>query len=91
LDANPQVIVPRCYWNSVRAQIAAGLHDLSISRQTVTWGIPVPGDPSQVMYVWIDALANYLTVAGWDDKQNGIWPADLHTIGKDILRFHGIF
>jgi methionyl-tRNA synthetase len=76
LDANPTVIVPRCYYNSVRAQVAAGLHDLSVSRQTVTWGIPVPGDPSQVMYVWIDALANYLTVAGWDGTDNGIWPAD---------------
>jgi methionyl-tRNA synthetase len=91
LDANPTAIVPRCYYNAVRAQVVAGLHDLSISRQTVTWGVPVPGDPSQVMYVWIDALANYLTVAGWDRDTNGIWPADLHTVGKDILRFHGIF
>jgi methionyl-tRNA synthetase len=91
LDANPTVITPRCYYNNVRATLVAGLRDLSISRQNVTWGIPVPGDPSQTMYVWIDALANYLTVAGWSKTDNGIWPADCHIIGKDILKFHGIY
>jgi methionyl-tRNA synthetase len=91
LDANPTAIIPRCYYNNVRATLVAGLHDLSISRQNVSWGIPVPGDPSQTMYVWIDALANYLTVAGWNKDDNGIWPADCHVIGKDILKFHGIY
>lgn len=91
LAANPNVITPRCYYNQVVSTIKAGLRDLSVSRQNVTWGIPVPGDEGQTMYVWIDALANYLTVAGWNGESNGIWPADLHTVGKDILRFHAIY
>lgn len=91
MDANPTCITPRCYFNQVRGLIVAGLHDLSVSRQNVTWGVPVPGDPGQTMYVWIEALANYLTVAGWTDESDGIWPADLHTVGKDIVKFHGIY
>ena len=91
LDANPTAITPRCYYNQVRGLIVAGLRDLSVSRQNVTWGVPVPDDPGQTMYVWIEALANYLTVAGWTDQDNGIWPADLHTVGKDIVKFHGIY
>lgn len=69
-----------------------GLHDVSISRpkKSLSWGIPVPGDPSQVMYVWMDALANYITVLGYPDKYGwqDYWPADVQIIGKDILRFH---
>ena len=95
LDSHPTVITPRCYFNQIRSMVTAGLNDISISRQKVSWGIPVPDDPNgQTMYVWIDALANYLTVAGWTglekDKQ-GIWPCDLHTVGKDIVKFHAIY
>ena len=69
-----------------------GLHDVSISRprKSLTWGVPVPGDDSQVMYVWLDALANYITVLGYPDQPEwkDFWPADVQVIGKDILRFH---
>jgi methionyl-tRNA synthetase len=93
MDANPTCIIPRCYYNQIRSTVSAGLHDISVSRQkaNVSWGVPVPGDDTQTMYVWIEALVNYLTVAGWDGVSNGIWPADVHTIGKDILKFHGVF
>jgi len=91
LDSNPTVITPRCYYNQIHSMVSAGLNDISISRQKVSWGIPVPDDPNhQTMYVWIDALANYLTVAGWDGEHQGRWPADLHTVGKDIVKFHAI-
>jgi methionyl-tRNA synthetase len=73
--------------------IKNGLHDVSISRNTFSWGIPVPNDSSHVMYVWIDALANYLTCCGYPDTDNekwGYWPASVHIIGKDIMRFHTI-
>ncbi|MES2711762.1 MAG: methionine--tRNA ligase, partial [Pseudomonadota bacterium] len=67
---------------------------LSISRTSFTWGVPVPGDPSHVMYVWLDALANYITALGYPDTQGErwrFWPADVHFVGKDILRFHAIY
>jgi methionyl-tRNA synthetase len=89
LESNQDVIVPHQYHNEVRGSLLVGLHDISVSRQNVSWGISVPGDPSQTMYVWIDALANYLTVSGWG-TDNWIWPCDAHVIGKDILKFHGI-
>ena len=91
MNANPTCITPRQYYNQVKSSIMGELRDLSVSRANVSWGIPVPDDPSQTMYVWIDALANYLTVAGWNGEEDGIWPADLHTVGKDILKFHGIY
>ena len=72
----------------------SGLHDLSISRTTFNWGIPVPGNPNHVVYVWFDALANYLTGAGFlsdMDRFEQFWPADAHLIGKDILRFHAVY
>jgi methionyl-tRNA synthetase len=67
--------------------------DLSVSRPIARqqWGIPVPGDPGQVVYVWLDALANYLTVAGWDGSDVAFWPPDVHVIGKDILTFHAVY
>jgi methionyl-tRNA synthetase len=73
----------------MRAFVAGGLKDLSMSRTSFDWGVPVPGSPGHVMYVWVDALANYLTGAGGIDGE--WWPADLHVIGKDVVRFHAIY
>jgi methionyl-tRNA synthetase len=73
--------------------IEQGLEDISISRKTTRWGVPIPGDPEQVMYVWFDALINYITAAGFPDEADRfqkLWPADLHVIGKDITRFHAV-
>ena len=70
--------------------MASGLKDLSISRTTFKWGIPVPGDEKHVMYVWLDALANYLTAWGYPFRTD-FWPADVHIVGKDILRFHAVY
>ena len=72
--------------------VESGLNDLSVSRTTFSWGIPVPGDEKHVIYVWIDALSNYLSALGFpDQKMDEHWPADVHLIGKDILRFHAIY
>jgi methionyl-tRNA synthetase len=74
--------------------VKGGLEDLSISRTTLDWGIPVPGAPEHVMYVWVDALTNYITAAGYPDATNPrwrYWPADVHVIGKDIVRFHAVY
>lgn len=85
-------IVPEFRKNEFLELIKDGLPDVSISRpkKSLTWGIPVPGDPDQIMYVWIDALANYITVIGYPDRNEWqqYWPADVQVIGKDILRFH---
>ncbi len=90
--ANPGFVTPDVYRNEVVAFVERGLRDLSISRSTFDWGIPVPGDPRHVMYVWVDALANYLTGTGWpDDPEPRFWPADAHLVGKDITRFHAIY
>ena len=83
--ANPDFILPESRRNEVLRFVEGGLHDLSISRTSFTWGIPVPGDEKHIMYVWLDALANYLTADG------GMWPANLHMVGKDILRFHAVY
>ncbi|KAK2183237.1 hypothetical protein NP493_319g04005 [Ridgeia piscesae] len=89
---NKTVITPTNFEPAVRRWIADGLPDLSISRQRerLQWGIQVPGDDSQTMYVWLDALTNYLTVGGFPESGH-LWPADCHVIGKDILRFHAIY
>jgi len=75
--------------------VRAGLRDLSISRTSFSWGIPVPGNPKHVIYVWLDALTNYITALGYPDTENAdfldFWPADLHMVGKDILRFHCVY
>ncbi|CAF0843052.1 unnamed protein product [Brachionus calyciflorus] len=88
------IIIPKIYQENLYNQIES-LEDLSVSRESfrVFWGIPVPGDSSQIIYVWLDALVNYLTVAGYPDKNKmaQTWPADVHIIGKDILRFHAIY
>ena len=75
--------------------IKPGLEDLSVSRTSFDWGIQVPGDPKHVIYVWVDALSNYITALGYrsDDESlfNKYWPADVHVVGKDIVRFHTIY
>jgi methionyl-tRNA synthetase len=90
----PDFVTPEKYRNEIMAFVERGLTDLSISRSTFDWGIPVPGDTRHVMYVWVDALANYLTGTGFPDAQaerGKFWPADAHVIGKDITRFHAIY
>jgi methionyl-tRNA synthetase len=89
---NPQWIVPDARMKFVIQAVEEGLDDLSISRPSdrLTWGVPVPDDPSQTVYVWLDALMNYAVQAGYpwspDEATAGGWPADVHIIGKDILR-----
>jgi methionyl-tRNA synthetase len=91
---NPDFIGPDERRNEVVSFVKGGLKDLSISRTTFDWGIRVPGAPRHVMYVWVDALTNYVTAAGFPDEQSPrwhYWPADVHVIGKDILRFHAVY
>ncbi|MEQ1900448.1 MAG: methionine--tRNA ligase [Devosia sp.] len=94
-DAQPDFIAPKERRNEIISFVKGGLQDLSISRTTFNWGIPVPDAPGHVMYVWIDALTNYITGAGFPDdngeKFKTFWPADLHVIGKDIIRFHTVY
>jgi methionyl-tRNA synthetase len=90
----PNFVTPEKYLNEIIAFVERGLTDLSISRSTFDWGIPVPGDARHVMYVWVDALTNYLTGTGFPDPQAPrakFWPASAHVIGKDITRFHAIY
>src|SRR5437660_6770195 len=92
INQNPDFIRPETRRNEVVAFIKSGLRDLSVSRSSFKWGIPVPGDPKHVIYVWMDALANYITAIGYPDVNSpdftAFWPAELHMVGKDILRFH---
>lgn len=93
-EENPDFIGPAERRNEVVSFVRAGLRDLSISRTTFDWGVPVPGDERHVMYVWVDALTNYITAAGYPDagaERWRYWPADAHIIGKDIVRFHAIY
>jgi len=93
-ESNRGFIAPESRRNEVISFVKSGLQDLSISRTSFTWGIPVPGDPAHVMYVWLDALANYITAAGYPDtaaERWKFWPADVHFVGKDIVRFHTIY
>lgn len=90
----PGFVTPEHYRNEIIAFVERGLNDLSISRSTFDWGIPVPGDTRHVMYVWVDALTNYLTGTGFPDPASPrarFWPASAHVIGKDITRFHAIY
>jgi len=93
-DSRPDFILPESRRNEVKSFVAGGLRDLSISRTSFSWGIPVPDDPDHIMYVWIDALTNYITAAGYPDENGenfkSWWPA-LHMMGKDILRFHAVY
>ena len=88
-------VLPKERLNEVASFVKGGLQDLSISRTTFDWGIRVPGNPKHIMYVWVDALTNYITAAGFpddnSDKFKRYWPADLHVIGKDIVRFHAVY
>ena len=92
---HPDFVLPRERLNEVLAFVKGGLQDLSISRTTFDWGVKVPGNPKHVMYVWVDALTNYITAVGYPDvdsaKFRRYWPADLHVIGKDIVRFHAVY
>ena len=95
---NPEFIRPETRRNEVIAFIKSGLRDLSVSRSTFKWGVPVPGDPKHVMYVWLDALSNYATAIGFGSKDEAeqkkferYWPADVHMIGKEIIRFHAVY
>jgi methionyl-tRNA synthetase len=91
-EANPGAVAPRSRRNEVVSFVRGGLRDLSISRTSFSWGIPVPGNPKHVIYVWLDALANYVTAVGYPDRDfSSFWPADLHVVGKDILRFHAVY
>jgi methionyl-tRNA synthetase len=94
-EANPDAIAPRSRRNEVISFVKSGLRDLSISRTSFSWGIPVPGNPKHVIYVWLDALINYITALGYPETRDGefatFWPADLHMVGKDILRFHTVY
>ena len=93
-EDHPTAITPGFRMNEVLGFIKGGLHDFSVSRKTLTWGIPLPWDSSHVAYVWFDALANYITAVGYgtDDKAFADnWPVDYHFIGKDIIRFHCVY
>ena len=94
-EKNPDFIAPQSRRNEVISFVSGGLKDLSISRTSFKWGVPVPNDPEHIMYVWLDALTNYLTATGFPGPSNegcaDFWPADLHMVGKDILRFHAVY
>jgi methionyl-tRNA synthetase len=97
-EAHPDAVAPQSAYNEVTSFLRGGLQDLSISRSSFDWGIPVPWDTSQVVYVWFDALLNYATAVGLGDAPGtpgaeqfaSTWPADVHLVGKDILRFHAV-
>ncbi|WP_156947627.1 methionine--tRNA ligase [Bradyrhizobium sp. WSM3983] len=92
-EEHPEFIGPDARRNEVVSFVRSGLRDLSISRTTFDWGVKVPGDEEHVMYVWVDALTNYITGLGFPDETDAnwrYWPADLHIIGKDIIRFHAV-
>jgi len=94
-EKNPTFVLPESRLNEVRSFVRGGLNDLSISRTTFNWGVPVPNDPDHVVYVWLDALTNYLSAVGYPDTGSDyyrtFWPADVHVVGKDILRFHAVY
>ncbi|MGH7071565.1 MAG: methionine--tRNA ligase [Acetobacteraceae bacterium] len=93
-EAHPEFIQPASRRNELLSFVRSGLTDLSVSRASFRWGIPVPGDPDHVMYVWLDALANYITAAGYPDELDrrwAYWPADIHVVGKEIARFHALY
>ncbi len=94
-EDNPDSVAPASRRNEVLSFVKGGLQDLSISRTSFKWGVPVPDDPDHIMYVWLDALTNYITAVGYPDTDSEMfskyWPADLHMVGKDILRFHSVY
>jgi methionyl-tRNA synthetase len=92
---HPDFVMPRTRMNEIVSFVEQGLKDLSISRTSIAWGIPWPGEPKHVVYVWMDALTNYISALGFgsaeDEKFRRYWPADVHLIGKDIIRFHAVY
>jgi methionyl-tRNA synthetase len=94
-EKNPTFIQPDTRRNEVISFVKSGLRDLSVSRTRLTWGVPVPNAPGHVMYVWIDALTNYISALGYPDENADLfkkfWPANVHMVGKDILRFHAVY
>ncbi|MEZ5759263.1 MAG: methionine--tRNA ligase [Emcibacteraceae bacterium] len=94
-ESLPPTVLPNSRKNEVKSFVSGGLRDLSVSRTSFNWGVPVPGNDKHIMYVWIDALTNYMTAAGYPDVDNEkfktFWPADIHMVGKDILRFHAVY
>jgi methionyl-tRNA synthetase len=95
IESHPEFIRPESRRNEVVSKLKAGVEDLSISRASLKWGIPMPNDPNHVLYVWIDALSNYITALGYASADDALfkqfWPADVHVIGKDILWFHTVY
>ncbi len=94
-EKQPEFVSPSFRRNEIVSFVKSGLRDLSVSRTTFKWGIPIPGNDKHIMYVWLDALTNYLSVVGYPDVEcadfKAFWPADLHIVGKDITRFHAIY
>jgi len=93
-EESPDFVGPEERRNEILSFVKSGLRDLSVSRTTFDWGIQVPGAPKHVMYVWVDALTNYITATGFPDEggeRRHFWPADVHIIGKDIIRFHAVY
>ena len=93
-ERHPNAVEPKSAFNEVVSFIKSGLEDISMSRSSVGWGIPLPWDDTQVVYVWFDALLNYITAIGYGDDEEkfaSIWPANVHLVGKDILRFHAVY
>jgi len=93
IEANPSSVAPEARRNEVLALLRSGLKDIAVSRTTFTWGVPVPFDPRHVVYVWIDALTNYISAIGYleePEKFRRYWPADVHLMGKEIIRFHAV-
>lgn len=94
-EDNPQFITPKSRMNEIKSFVKGGLKDLSISRASFSWGVPIPNDKDHVMYVWLDALTNYITALDFPDREgelyNNFWPADVHMVGKDIIRFHSVY
>ena len=92
---NPEFILPLTRRNEVISFVDGGLQDLSVSRTSFKWGVQVPNDDRHIMYVWLDALTNYITAIGYPDTEHAeykkYWPADIHMVGKDILRFHAVY
>lgn len=92
-EAHPDFVYPKSRFNEVKSFVSGGLKDLALSRTTFNWGVPVPNDPKHVMYVWFDALLNYMTALGFPDmtRVNEYWAETYHVVGKDILRFHAVY
>ena len=93
-ENEPDFVSPASRRSEVISFVRGGLNDLSVSRTSFTWGVPVPDDPDHVMYVWLDALTNYLSAVGFPDEASPrwpFWPADVHIVGKDIIRFHAVY